>query len=192
MTTFTRMFHDPFEWVKAFMWQGSFLGWSVEQVLALPQTQYYLSGGGDWRAFRRRQYVQAELQYLLRQEDRLGMWFGLECRVPLVDVPLIGVASQLAPEWLLHDGYLKYPFRVMLPELPDRVRWNTTKRGFWETDRDKFPWVRDVGRRLVLDSCSIRQLFRNVEAEWDGLSFDQHWRLLQLAVLERCMTREDL
>lgn len=188
---FGRMFHNPAEWVKAFVWQGKFLGWSIEQVLALPQTQYYLSGGGDWRAFRRRQYLQAELQYLLRQEDRLGMWFGLECRVPFVDVPLIGVASQLAPAWLLHDGYLKYPFRIMLPELPDRVRWNTFKRGFWETDRDKFPWVRDLGRRLVLDSRSIRDLFRDVEAEWDGLSFDQHWRLLQLAVLERSATRED-
>jgi asparagine synthase (glutamine-hydrolysing) len=191
MAAFSRMFHDPCEWVKAFVWQGKFLGWSIEQILALPQTQYYLSGGGDWRAFRRRQYLQAELQYLLRQEDRLGMWFGLECRVPLVDVPLIGVASQLAPEWLLHDGYLKYPFRIMLPELPDAVRWNTSKRGFWETDRDKFAWVRDLGRGLVLDSRPLRELFPPVEAEWDRLSFDQHWRLLQLAVLQRCANRED-
>jgi len=190
MAAFSRMFHDPAEWVKAFVWQGSFLGWSIEQVLSLAQTQYYLSGGGDWRAFRRRQYLRSELQYLLRQEDRLGMWFGLECRVPLVDVPLVEVASQLAPDWLLHDGYLKYPFRVMLPDLPDDVRWNTTKRGFWETDRDNFPWVRDLGRRLVLDSRPVRELFPPVEAEWDRLSFDQHWRLLQLAVLDRCATRE--
>lgn len=189
MQMFERMFHDPRAWVSAFIWQGNFLGWSPEQVLELPPTRYYLHGGGDWRAFREREYRRAELQYLLRQEDRLGMWFGLECRVPFVDVPLVRVASRLAPDWLIHDGYLKYPLRAMLDRLPDAVRWNTRKRGFWETDRARFPWVASLGKRLAADSVCLREVFPSIGDQWDGLSFDQHWRLLQLAVLERCGDR---
>lgn len=190
MHAFERMFHDPAAWVNAFVWQGTFLGWSPQQVLDLPATQYYLHGGGDWRAFRERQYLRAELQYLLRQEDRLGMWFGLECRVPFVDVPLVQAAARLAPDWLIHDGYLKYPLRAMLDRLPDAVRWNTRKRGFWETDRARFPWVAELGKRLAADSTALREVFPSLESEWGTLSFDQHWRLLQLAVLERCGGRE--
>ncbi|HSU68608.1 MAG TPA: asparagine synthase (glutamine-hydrolyzing) [Tepidisphaeraceae bacterium] len=192
MQSFERMFHDPAAWVEAFVWQGHFLGWSREQIGELSPTRYYLQGGGDWRTFRRRQYLQGELQYLLRQEDRLGMWFGLECRVPFVDVPLVSVAARLSPEWLIHDGFLKYPFRVMLPDLPESVRWNTRKRGFWETDRSRFPWVNQVGKQLAADSMTLRELFPTVLADWDTLSFDQHWRLLQLAVLERCGDADSL
>jgi asparagine synthase (glutamine-hydrolysing) len=192
MAQFTRMFHDANAWVEAFIWQGEFLGWSRDAVAALPATQYYLHGGGDWRLFRRREYRRAELQYLLRQEDRLGMWFGLECRVPFVDRPLVQLASRLTPEYLIHDGYLKYPFRVMLPDVPDRVRWETRKRGFWETDRARFNWVADAGKRLASSSDTLRRVFPTLPEKWDGLSFDQHWRLLQLAALERCATREEI
>jgi asparagine synthase (glutamine-hydrolysing) len=189
---FERMFHDPAAWVAAFLWQGDFLGWSREKVLELPEAQYYLKGGGDWASFRRREYFQAELPYLLRQEDRLGMWFGLECRVPFVDAPLIDVASRLAPEWLLKDGYLKYPFRVMLPELPEQVRWDTRKRGFWEVDRSQFDWLPAAGKRLAAQSDQLNRLFPTMRDHWDALSFDQQWRLMQLAVLERAVTREDV
>jgi asparagine synthase (glutamine-hydrolysing) len=189
---FDRMFHDPAAWAAAFMWQGDFLGWSREKVLDLPETRYYLAGGGEWRSFRRREYYQAELPYLLRQEDRLGMWFGLECRVPFVDAPLIDVASRLAPDWLIKDGYLKYPFRVMLPELPESVRWDTRKRGFWEVDRSHFDWLPAAGKRLAGASDQLNRLFPSMRDEWDALSFDQQWRLTQLAVLERGATREDV
>jgi asparagine synthase (glutamine-hydrolysing) len=189
---FDAMFHDARAWVSAFMWQGTFLGHSVDEIVALPETQYYLHGGGGWGPFRQRMYVQGELQYLLRQEDRLGMWFGLECRVPFVDRALVDLASTFDPAWLIKDGFLKYPYRVMLPELPERVRWNTRKRGFWETDRDRFPWVKTAGKKLALESPTLRRVFKSIEAGWDALSFDQHWRLLQVAVLERCATREDV
>ena len=189
---FERMFHDPAAWVAAFMWQEPFLGWTRKQVLDLPETQYYLKGGGEWAAFRRREYFQAELPYLLRQEDRLGMWFGLECRVPFVDVPLIDLASRLSPEWLIRDGYLKYPFRVMIPELPESVRWDTRKRGFWEVDRAHFGWLPAAGKRLASKSDQLNRLFPTMREDWNALSFDQQWRLTQLAVLERAATREQV
>lgn len=189
---FERMFHDKRAWIEAFMWQGDFLGWSRERVFKLMETHYYLRGGGKWHPFRLREYFRSELPYLLRHEDRLGMWFGLECRVPFVDAPLIDVASRLAPDWLIHDGYLKYPFRVMIPELPESVRWDTRKRGFWEVDRALFDWLPAAGRKLAGASKQLNRLFPTLRDQWDVLSFDQQWRLLQLAVLERAATRRDV
>jgi asparagine synthetase B (glutamine-hydrolysing) len=189
---FDRMFHDRNAWVEAFVWQGEFLGWSREAIADLPETRYYLHGGGDWGEFRRREYHRAELQYLLRQEDRLGMWFGLECRVPFVDRALVSHAATHPPEALIRDGYLKHPFRVMLPEMPDQVRWETRKRGFWETDRARFGWLEAAGKKLASDSVVLRRVFPSLPEQWDALSFDQHWRLTQLAVNERYATRADV
>jgi asparagine synthetase B (glutamine-hydrolysing) len=189
---FDRMFHDVAAWVEAFVWQGEFLSWSRDAIAELPETRYYLHGGGDWAEFRRREYQRAELQYLLRQEDRLGMWFGLECRVPFVDRVLVSHAATLPPETLIRDGYLKHPFRVMLPDMPEQVRWETRKRGFWETDRARFDWLADAGKRLAADSPALRRVFPSLTEKWDTLSFDQHWRLTQLAVNERCATRDGI
>ncbi len=189
---FNTMFHDSPAWVAAFMWQGDFLGHSQTSIANLPATQYYLDGGGDWSAFRNRMYFQGELQYLLRQEDRIGMWFGLECRVPFVDRELVNLTSTFDPSWLIQDGYLKYPYRTMLPELPDSVRWNTRKRGFWETDRSRFAWIGGkAGKLLSLQSPTLKRIFPTLEREWETLSFDQHWRLMQVAILERAATRDD-
>jgi asparagine synthase (glutamine-hydrolysing) len=189
---FDRMFHDVAAWVEAFVWQGEFLGWSRDAIAELPETRYYLHGGGDWAEFRRREYQRAELQYLLRQEDRLGMWFGLECRVPFVDRVLVSHAARLPPEFLIRDGYLKHPFRVMIPEMPEQIRWETRKRGFWETDRARFAWLAEAGKRLAVDSVVLRRVFPSLPEKWETLSFDQHWRLTQLAVNERCATRDGI
>lgn len=191
LEAFDRMFHNADYWVRNQLSGRDFLGWSAEQVLSLPETHYYLSGG-DWQSFRDREYFRGELQYLLRQEDRLGMWFGLECRVPFVDRELIGVASRLAPDWLLHEGYTKYPFRTLFPEMSEGIRWNTRKRGFWETDVAQFGWVDEFGRGLALESPLLRRLFPPLETGWASLDFNQRWRLTQLAVLERCTVRSDV
>jgi len=98
----------------------------------------------------------------------------------------------LSPEWLVHDGYLKYPFRVMIPELPESVRWDTRKRGFWEVDRSHFDWLPAAGKHLASKSDQLNRLFPTLRDQWDGLSFDQQWRLTQLAVLERAATREQV
>ncbi len=191
-TLFERMFHDAGEWVGAFMGSTHFLGISREEVQAFPETRYYLHGGGEWAPFREREYFRAELQYLLRQEDRLGMWFGLECRVPFVDRELVALTARFDPELLFRDGWLKYPFRVMLPEVPESIRWCAQKRGYWETDTAKFGWLSEAARRLSLESPLLRSIFPRMEADWSGLNFDQRWRLLQLALQERCPGREQL
>ncbi len=186
---FESMFHSPEAWLRAFIWDTDFLGLSHELVGELEETKYYLAGGGEWSDFREAMYLRRELHYLLRQEDRLGMWFGLECRVPFVDDPLVRAAARLRPEYLLKDGYLKYPYREMMTDLPDEVRWNVTKRGFWETHESRFPWMDDVSRGLCWGSDVLRRCFPKLEEKWGWMSFDQKWRLLQVAVLERISER---
>jgi asparagine synthase (glutamine-hydrolysing) len=188
---FDRIFHDASAWVQAFT-EGDFLGVPAPTVCELPEVQYYLAGAGDWCGFREREYNRAELPYLLRQEDRLGMWFGLECRVPYVDRKLVEVAARLAPELLIQDGYLKYPLRKILPDVPASVRWNVRKRGFWETDMERFPWLPQIAKTLVFDSSRLRRLFPALEHRWGALNSDQLWRLTQLALLERCANREQV
>jgi hypothetical protein len=80
----------------------------------------------------------------------------------------------------------------MLPEIPAQVRWEVRKRGFWETDRKRFYWVAEAGRRLASASDVLRRVFPSLPEKWDGLDFDQQWRLTQLAVLERCAVRDEL
>jgi asparagine synthase (glutamine-hydrolysing) len=188
---FDRVFHDAGAWVRAVMAGETLLGVSHEDVAALRETQYYLHGGGDWAAFRERSYLRGELHYLLRQEDRIGMWFGLECRVPFVDRTLIECAADLSPELLVRDGYLKYPFRVMQPEIPEAVRWTTRKRGFWDTDQQRYRWLKPLANELALASPLLRGLFPALEAQFHRLNFNQSWRLLQLAMYERCATAAD-
>jgi asparagine synthase (glutamine-hydrolysing) len=185
-----RMFADPAYWVHAFMGRADFLGVSADLVCELPDTRYYLTGGADWSSLRLREYFRGDLPLLLRQEDRLGMWFGLECRVPFVDREMIDTAAHLTPEILLHDGYLKYPFRHLFPEIPESLRWNTKKRGFWDTNTARFPWIGEVGRAMALNSSMLRRLFPRIEEGWSSLNSDQKWRLLQIAVLEGCATRQ--
>jgi asparagine synthase (glutamine-hydrolysing) len=188
---FDSMFHDADAWVQAFT-EGDFLGVPAHVVRELPEVEYYLAGGGDWCGFREREYYRAELAYLLRQEDRIGMWFGLECRVPYVDRKLVEVAARLAPELLIKDGYLKYPLRQILPDAPQSVRWNTRKRGFWETDMARFPWLAETAKTLAFDSPKLRHLFPALEQRFGTLNTDQLWRLTQIALLERCANRRQV
>lgn len=188
---FESIFHSIPAWVAAFLGGQDFLGVSAADIQAMPETQWYLGTTGEWAQFRDKSIRRTELQTLLRLEDRLGMWFGLECRVPFLDLEVNRVSAQLHPALLLHDGYLKYPYRMIQPDLPAEVRFNTLKRGFWETHQDRYPWMVKLSRDLCLDSPALRQAFPKLEAGLEQVAFDQRWRLVQIALLERCVTRED-
>jgi hypothetical protein len=134
-------------------------------------------------------YRRGELALLLRQEDRIGMWHWLECRVPFVDDPLVRVAARIPPEVLFEGGRLKSPLRLLYPDLPESVRFATAKSGFWETDMRRFADLGRCARRLCLRSDTLRRLLPEIEAGWAGLRLPQRWRLMQIAVLERCADR---
>ena len=188
---FDRRFHNSEEWINAVMGKN-FLGVSSGEVASLKEVQYYLWGGGEWESFRERAYYRGELRYLLRQEDRLGMWFGLECRVPYVDRPLIDYVSRFSPELLLKDGYLKYPLRAVIPEVPDSIRWNVRKQGFWDTDPARYSWMNELAGELAPACKILRSVFPRLEDELHSLNFNQIWRLIQVSLLEQCSSRQEL
>ena len=71
------------------------------------------------------------LPRLLKYEDRNSMAFSIESRVPFVSKDLLEVGLSLPPDWLGHKGWTKYPVRTtMNKKLPDRIMWNTVKKGF--------------------------------------------------------------
>jgi len=167
----------------------AFLGARAEAVAELECTKAYLGEGLDWAAFRERTYRRGELAMLLRQEDRLGMWHGLECRVPFVDEPLVRLASRFAPELLIKDGYLKYPLRMLYEEMPHEVRFDASKAGFWDMSRERLRGVGKMAAPLTLSSELLRRVFPDIESGIRGLRRDDRLRLLQIAVLERASDR---
>ncbi|MCC7054321.1 MAG: asparagine synthase (glutamine-hydrolyzing) [Gemmatimonadaceae bacterium] len=119
-------------------WMGTFdggacaaLGLDPREVVRSDPVQYFLNDALDWAGTRRQQLTVRELPHLLRQEDRLAMWFSIESRVPFVDPALVDLCGHLDPAFLYHDGYAKYPLRVMQPALHAPLRWETTKTGYW-------------------------------------------------------------
>ncbi len=104
--------------------------------------------------------------------------------VPFLDVEINRVAAQLHPALLVHDGYLKYSYRMIQPDIPTEVRFNTTKRGFWETHPDRYPWMPKLSHDLCLESPALRGAFPKLEAGLDRVSLDQWWRLVQIALLD--------
>ena len=119
------------------------------------------------------------------------MRFGLECRVPFVDTEVVRAVAGLAPELLIRDGYLKYPLRRMRSGIPESVRWTARKRGFWETTEARFPWMSGLAFQFAMQSTLVPQMFPRLEEDWHTTRSDQQWRILQIALLERCPTRAD-
>ncbi len=189
-----KIFHDADAWVKCFDdGMSSLLRMKAEEALQLSPVEYYLGNSHDWRGFRQREYLQGELQYLLRQEDRIGMRFGIECRVPYVDIPTIKATALLKPEFLLKDGFLKYPLRVLFPEIAHEVLWNTKKRGFWDVADESFPYLRKLGEKAASNSQLIRELITQMGGDISDIKkigYYALWRLLQIAILGECATTD--
>lgn len=188
--SFDEIFYDRHAWVRAF--SGGMFGVDPAAVAELPEFNFFANHDGSWRGFRQRAYETDTLHYLLRHTDRLSMWFGLENRVPLADAHLLRSASRLAPELLLRNGYLKYPIRRMESGVPDSVRWCARKLGFWRTADARYPWMREFGKAVVLQSALVRRLLPRLEQDWDTARMDQQWRVLQIALLERCAAQSDV
>jgi asparagine synthase (glutamine-hydrolysing) len=187
---FDQIFYDPEAWLGGFMGK-ELLGLKLAEVAEQPEFRYYFEHDGSWEGFRQRAYQTDTLHFLLRQEDRLGMRFGLECRVPFVDTEVVRAAARLAPELLIRDGYLKYPLRRMRSGIPESVRWTARKRGFWETAEARFPWMSGLAFQFAMQSTLVPQMFPRLEEDWHTTRSDQQWRILQIALLERCPTRAD-
>lgn len=161
-----------------------------DEVLGWQATRYYAGETSSLGEFREREFYRRELQFLLRQEDRLGMWFGIECRVPFLDHPLVETTGTIAPDFLVHEGYLKYPLRALYPEIPPAVRFNTAKRGFWE-NYSALPWFQSVAEYAVRYSDGMQNWMPDRRAIY-GMEQRALWRFFQIAVLDRVYARDGL
>ncbi len=190
LESFHRIFFSRRKWLEASD-GGSLasLGLSAEEVLGWDPVNYFLNDKLDWPSFRSHEFYRRELPYLLRQEDRLAMWFSIESRVPFLDHTFVELVSMIGPRFLVHDGYLKYPLRVLFPELPHRVRFNVPKRGFWE-DYAILPKFEEIGRFAVKQSPGLSKLIRHQEMV-DKLSTQALWRFFQMSVLLEGGTRDE-
>jgi asparagine synthase (glutamine-hydrolysing) len=71
------------------------------------------------------------LPRLLKWGDRNSMAFGIESRYPFLDHELIELCLSFAPEILYYHGWTKWPLRLGLKMLPEKVARRRTKFGFW-------------------------------------------------------------
>jgi hypothetical protein len=175
------MYTSRRQWIALFDGgAGKALGVSPDLVLEWPSVQYYLNDDLDWDEMRGRQIYRRELAHFLRHEDRLGMWRSIECRVPFLDHELVELLAAFDPRFLFRDGYAKYPLRVLFPELPEAVRLETRKTGYWE-NYSRLPALVPSLSDLVDASDVLRRLA--VRTDGVALSPLAAWRFFQVAVL---------
>lgn len=154
----------------------------ASEVLDWEATNYYLNGDVEWSEFRDRTLYRRELQHLLRQEDRLGMWFSIEARTPFLDHQLVEFIGEIPPEVLVSKGFLKYPLRVLFPEIPPEIRFSSRKFGFWENHATVEPNLLETMRSVCLDSDRLRNFVADRRAFAQLGSFAL-WRFYQIAIL---------
>jgi asparagine synthase (glutamine-hydrolysing) len=87
------------------------------------------------------------LPRLLKYEDRNSMAFSIESRVPFVSKDLIECGLSLPSNYLVNNGWTKYAVRkTMNKKLPDKIIWNTIKRGF---DIPEHEWMQHLKPGLI-------------------------------------------
>jgi asparagine synthase (glutamine-hydrolysing) len=83
---------------------------------------------------------------LTHYEDRNAMASSLEIRHPFLDYRLLDFALGLPAEWQLRNGWTKAIVRESLPELPEKIRWCSTKRYFNTPEHN---WMKNEMAGLV-------------------------------------------
>ncbi len=107
------------------------LGLSREEAATREGVRFFAADLDDWDALRRHGLTGRSLRYLLHYDHRLANHFGLEGRSPLLADGIVDLVSRLRLDFLYGEGLLKYPLRRLFPEVPESVRLQTRKTGFW-------------------------------------------------------------
>jgi asparagine synthase (glutamine-hydrolysing) len=75
--------------------------------------------------------IKFSLPQLLHYEDRNGMAFSIEPRVPFIDHRLIEYVFKIPSVYKIHNGYRKWILRLAMKEfLPASILWRKDKIGF--------------------------------------------------------------
>jgi asparagine synthase (glutamine-hydrolysing) len=177
-----RIYTSRDAWIAAFDGgAGAALGVSRAEVAGWEPVRWFLNDDLDWTTMRRRQLLRRELAHCLRHEDRLGMWFSIESRVPFADHTLVETYGDADPRFLFHEGWAKYPLRVLFPELHEAVRWDARKAGYWE-NHSAMPRLDLVARDAVRAADGLGGLVRDPSL-LEGMAAPAAWRFLQAALL---------
>lgn len=140
---------------------------------------------------------QTDLANLIRYADRTSMAFGVESRMPFLDVRLATFLASLPEAYKIHRGWTKYIARKAFDEaLPDSVTWRKDKMGWpiperlW-ADGPLKAWFdqprAQIGRfdewgvggefRACLDSGSMTERVRALNlSAWAETFCDGGWR----------------
>ena len=151
---------------------------------------FYIGGRSVDIGMQKGSIYRRELQPLLRHEDRIGMWFSIEHRVPFLDHVLVELIGRLSPKFLIHAGYLKYPLRIMFPGIPEKLRFNVSKKGFWE-NYSQVPDLKGLLHSMLNNHASLMAMVSD-NKRIEGLSRMALWRFFQIALLWEAGTREEV
>ncbi len=122
-------------------------GLSREEVAEREAVRFFAADLEEWDALRRHGLTGRSLRYLLHYDHRLASHFGVEGRAPLLSRGVVDLVSRFRLDFLYGGGLLKYPLRVLFPELPESVRFEARKTGFWHNG-PSLPDLRDEVRRM--------------------------------------------
>ena len=138
------------------------LGLSREDVAEREAVRFFAADLEDWDALRRHGLTGRSLRYLLHYDHRLARHFGVEGRAPLLSRGIVDLASRFRLDFLYGGGLLKNPLRLLFPELPESVRFEARKTGFWHNG-PSLPDMRDEVRRM-LETTPLGNLVARPEA----------------------------
>jgi len=92
------------------------------------------------------------LPQLLRHLDRNSMAFGIETRLPMLDVRMVELALGWPAQDKVRNGFGKWPLRVAMSSvLPPEVCWHRAKIGFGMEEQLWFRELADVADFDALD-----------------------------------------
>jgi len=104
---------------------------------------------------------------LLHYEDRNGMAFSIESRVPFLDYRLVDYVMGLPGVYKFNDGWSKFIFRIAMKEiLPHQILWRKDKLGFSTPERK---WLSST------NSHPFHAFIKKYKIPYDGNYF--WWRL---------------
>ena len=124
------------------------LGLSREETAEREGVRFFAADLEDWDSLRRHGLSGRSLRYLLHYDHRLARHFAVEGRAPLLSAPVVDLVSRFRLDFLYGEGLLKYPLRLLFPELPENVRFEARKTGFWHNG-PSLPDLRDEVRRML-------------------------------------------
>ena len=156
------------------------LGLSREKVAEREAVRFFAADLEAWDALRRHGLTGRSLRYLLHYDHRLASHFGVEGRAPLLSRGIVDLASRFRLDFLYGGGLLKYPLRVLFPELPESVRFEARKTGFWHNG-PSLPDLRDEVRRM-LETTPLGNLVARPEAV-ERMNPGALWRFFSVGTL---------